>query len=75
MSSHDDIHSGEMTDTRLDQLLAAANRELLDHVEATADSHRALGRISVSHLRFGRRHHGENRKKNAGGPIPSDHRR
>ena len=45
MSSHDDIHSGEMTDTRLDQLLAAANRELLDHVEATADSHRALTAI------------------------------
>jgi len=34
------------------------------------DSYRALGRIFVSHLRFGRRHHGENREKNAGGPYP-----
>jgi hypothetical protein len=45
MSSHDDIRPGEMTDTQLDQLLAAANRELLDHIEATADSHRALAAI------------------------------
>jgi len=42
MSSNDDTRPGEMTDTQLDQLLAAANRELLGHIEATADRHRAL---------------------------------
>ena len=45
MSSHDDTHSGEMTDTQLDQLLATANKELLDHIEATANPHRALTTI------------------------------
>jgi hypothetical protein len=29
--------SGEMTDEQLDQLLAAANSELLEHIEATAN--------------------------------------
>jgi hypothetical protein len=42
MSSNDDTRPDEMTDTELDQLLAAANRELLSHIEATADPHRPL---------------------------------
>ena len=42
MSSSDEARQGEITDTQLDQLLAAANRELLDRIEATADLHRTL---------------------------------
>ncbi len=47
MNSHDDTRPGEMTDTQLDQLLAAANRELLGHIETTADPHRALTAIMI----------------------------
>jgi hypothetical protein len=36
---------GELTDAQLDQLLRAANDELLDHVRATADPNRTLTAI------------------------------
>jgi hypothetical protein len=43
MKNNDDTsRTDEMSETQLDQLLAAANEELLDHIEATANPDRAL---------------------------------
>jgi small subunit ribosomal protein S6 len=50
MSSNDDTRPDEMTDTQLDQLLAAANRELLDRIKATADLHRDLIAIMTQNI-------------------------
>jgi hypothetical protein len=42
MSKDDDRPAGELTDAQLDQVLAAASKGLLYHLEATADPDHAL---------------------------------
>jgi hypothetical protein len=42
---HSDTGGGEMTDQQLDQLLAAANSELLEHIEAAASTGNVLSTI------------------------------
>jgi DNA-directed RNA polymerase specialized sigma24 family protein len=43
--SNDDARHDEMTDSQLDQFLAATNRELLDHIKAAVDADRTLNAI------------------------------
>jgi len=45
-------HRGKMTDTQLDQLLKAANSELLEHIEATTDPGRGLSELLTRSERY-----------------------
>ena len=65
MNHSDAGGSGEMTDEQLDQLLAAANSELLEHIEATTDPGHVLNAIMT---RGGR----QDRPAGPGGP-PASH--
>lgn len=55
-SPGDADRADSMTDGQLDALLGAANDELLEHVQATADPSRALVAIMVQGTRPGSRH-------------------